>query len=114
MRTEELSRPPQHFHLALLGEPLEPTGQFTDDRIFPAPQLVEINLRLAEDDAVVGHLGGLIDHLGRMQQCLGRDTPDVEAYAAEGRPTLDERHRKPEIGSTKGCGIPAGAGAKYE
>ena len=53
--------------------------------VLPAAQLVEVELRLAEADAVLRQVGRLVDHPRDVQQRLRRDAADVEADAAEGR-----------------------------
>ena len=57
-------------HLALLGELSKPTGEASHDLVFPAAQLREIDLWLAELDAVGSHFLGLGDHTRGMQQRL--------------------------------------------
>src|SRR4029078_10409144 len=47
------------------------------------PQLVEIELRLAEGDAVFGHLAGFADDLGGMQERLTGNAAAIDADAAE-------------------------------
>ncbi len=49
-----------------------------------------------------------------MQQRLGRDTPDVQAHAAQHRPAFDQRHFEAEIGGPECRGIPTHAGAEHD
>ena len=54
------------------------------------------------------------DHLGGVQQRLGRDAADVEADAAQGRPALDQHHLLAEVGGAEGGGVAAGTGAQHQ
>ena len=83
MRAEKLSAAAHHLDFALLGERRESAGQPLHDAGLPGAQLVEIELRLAEDDAVRAHRVRILDDLGRVQQRLGRDAADIQAHAAE-------------------------------
>ena len=56
----------------------------------------------------------LVDDLGDMQQRLGRDAADIEAYAAKGRPRVDQHDVLPEIGGAESGGIAAGTGAENQ
>jgi len=58
------------------------------------------------------HLFGLGDHLGGVQQCLGRDAADVQAGPAQGRIALDQDHRFAQIGGTEGRSVAAGSRAE--
>ena len=75
--------PRTHLDLALLGEHLESAGELGDDRALPRAQLGAIDRGHAEGDAALGHLLGVLDHLGRVQQRLGGNAADVQAHAAE-------------------------------
>ena len=82
VRRDEPASAGDHVDLALLGHAGETTGQLLDDLVLVRAQLVEVDLRLAETDAHVFGVGGLLDHASGMQQRLGRDAADVEADAA--------------------------------
>ena len=56
---------------------------------------------------------GLLDHVGRMQQRLGRDAADVEADPAEAGVTLDQHGIEAEIGAAERRGVAAGTGADH-
>ena len=60
------------------------------------------------------HLLGLGDHLGGVQQRLGRDAADIEADPAQRRPALDQHHLAAEVGGAEGGGVAAGAGAQHQ
>jgi hypothetical protein len=93
-RTGEFCLAVNHVHLALLGQYAEPIGQFRHDAILPRAQALEIDLRRRENDAVGGHVRGVLDHLGRVQQRLGGDTPHIQANAPQHGPAFDQRDLK--------------------
>ena len=101
-------------HLARLGEAREAADELLDDAVLPAAQLVDVDLRRPEADAVRAHLVRLVDHLGGVQQRLRRDAADVEADAAEHRPALDQHHLLAEVGGAKRGRVAAGPGAEHE
>ena len=64
----------------------------------------EVELRRADLDAeALESVAGQLEHLGDVQQRLGRDAADVQAGAAEGRHLLDDRHLEAELGGLDGC-----------
>ena len=79
-----------------------------------AAQLLEVELRLAERDAVLGHLAGLADDLGDVEQRLGRDAAAVEADAAELGVFVDEHDLHAVVGGVQGGRVAAGAAADDE
>ena len=76
--------------LALLGQRRRARRSARRRRPPSRRAALEIDLRLAERDAVRGHLLGLGDHARRVQQRLGRDAADVQADAAERLVALDQ------------------------
>ncbi len=100
--------------LALFGQPGEALRAPADDVGFPGANLVEVDLRLAEGDAVGGERARVVDHLGDVQQSLRRNAADVEAHAAESRVALDEHDLQAEVRGAEGSGVAAGAGAEDE
>ena len=67
----------------------EAGGEFADHRIFVVAQFVDIHLWRGKTDAVIAH-GQRFFHDGDgVQQGFGRHATDVQAGAAEGRPTFD-------------------------
>ena len=113
LRRFEFPHALQRRHLALFRQGYQALGQAADHRILPAAQLVDVDLRLAECDARVRHLLGLGHHLGRMQQRLGRNAADVEAYPAQRRVALDQHDFLAQVGRAKGRGIAARARAQH-
>ena len=91
-----------HLDLALLREQCEAVGQFGDDPVLPGAQPIAVDLRGSKHDAAGGHVGRLLDHLGGMQQRLGRDAAHVQAHSAERRRAFDEGDFEPEIRRAKG------------
>ncbi len=109
VRVDKPRRAVHDLHLALPGQRAEAIGELLHDAALPVAQLVEIDRRLAEVDAELGRLPGLLDHARRVQQRLRRDAADVEADAAERRPALDQRDVHSEIGGAKSGRIAAGS-----
>ncbi len=56
---------------------------------------------------MLGHLLPLADHLGGVQQRLGRDAADIEAHSSERRPALDQDHLLAEVRGPKGGAVAA-------
>ena len=104
----ELALSDHGLDLALLREADEAAGQALDHAVLPAANGRWVEGRRAEAHAVRTHRLGVVDHLGDMQQRLGRDAADVEAYAAECRARVDQDDVLPQIGSTEGGGVAAG------
>ena len=101
--------------LARLRHPRQPAGQLADDRSsFHVAQRVEVDLRRAERDAVLGQRLRLGDHLRDVQQRLRRDAADVEADAAEHRVALDHHDVEAEVGGAERRRVAAGPGAQHE
>jgi hypothetical protein len=96
--------------LALLRHGREATGQLADDLVLPVTELLGIDLGLAEDDAMVRHGRRFVDHFGRVQQCLGRNAPDVEANTPEIGPALDQDDIHAQVGGTKRGRVTTGSG----
>ena len=66
------------------------------------------------DSAVLGHLLGLGDHLGRVQQRLGRDAADVEADPAQRAAAVHQDDLFAQVGGPEGGGVAAGTGAEHQ
>ncbi len=75
--------PTRVVDLALFGQAGQPAGEPGDDAVLPAAQGVEVDGGGGEGQPGVGHLLGFGDHLGGVQQRLGRDAADVEAHPAQ-------------------------------
>lgn len=100
--------------LASLCHSGKAAGQLLDDAILEPTQLVEIELRRTEGDAMVGEMLDLVDHGCRVQQRLARDAADIEADAAERVVALDQHGLHAEVGGTEGGGVAAGTGAQNQ
>ena len=74
-------------------------------------QLLQVDLRLAERDAVLGHLVRLANDLRGVQQRLGRNAPAVEAHAAELRVLVDQGDLHAVVGGVEGGRVSAGPAA---
>ncbi len=104
-----------YFHAAGLGQLPYAGTEFLQDRIFPGPQLVEIDPRFTETDTAVSRVAGLEDELGGVEQCLGRDTSAVQANAPEAVIFLDENDLLAVVRRVKRRCVTAGPGAdNYE
>ena len=100
--------------LALLGQAGEAAGEAGDDGVLPGPEPVEVDGRVAEGEAVSGHLLRLADDPGGVEEGLGGDAADVEADAAERGPALDQGGGPAEVGGPEGGRVAAGAGPEHE
>jgi hypothetical protein len=59
-------------------------GELFDDLVLAADHRTDIDRRIRGRDAMDSEVvGQVVELLGRIQQCLGRDAADVEAGAAE-------------------------------
>ncbi len=65
-------------------------------------------------DAVRGHLLGLGDDAGGVQERLGGDAADVQAHAAQRLVALDQHRLQPEVGGAKRRRVAARSGADDE
>ena len=100
------------FDLALPGKLRQSTNQFGHDLVFPGKQFSRVNLRLAKNDTVFGHLFCFVNYACRVQQRLRRNTADVEANTAQHGPAFDKNDIHPKIGGAKGGRVTTRAGAK--
>ena len=101
-------------HLALLRHRGEAAGELADHLVLEVAQLVDVDVRLAEGDAMGGHRLGLVDHRGGMQQRLGRDAAHVEADAAEGGVALDQHGVHAQVGGTERGRVATRTGAEHD
>ena len=85
-----------------------------NDRLFPSPQLVEVDLRLTEVNAVGREPCSLVEHSGGVQQSLGGNATDDETDAAKDGVALDEDNSLPEVGGPEGGGVAARPGAQNQ
>ncbi len=71
--------------LVLLHQHRDAVGELFDDAALAGQHRFEVEAHGAEDDPVARRLvASLFEELGRLEQRLGGDAPDVEAGAAEG------------------------------
>ena len=114
MRIDKLTHAVCHGDLARLGHAGQAAGQLGDHAVLVAAQLVQVDLRLAEADAVGGQLACLVDDRGVVQQRLGRDTAHVQADAAQRVVALHQHGGQTQVGGAEGGRIAAGAGAQHQ
>src|SRR5207249_7740044 len=105
IRIEKAADAAHDLDLARLGHAGEPAGELLDHAFLEAAQLVDVDLRRAEGDAMRTHVLHFIHHCGCVQQRLRRNAADVEAYTAQRRVALDKHRLHPKVGRTKRSGI---------
>ena len=110
----EPALPIYHLDLALLGEAREAARQLLDHAVLPAADRGGVERRRAKAHAMRTHRLGVVDHLGDMQQRLGRDAANVETDAAKRRSRLDQNDVLPQVGGAKGGGVAAGTCAQNQ
>ena len=98
----------------VLAMPFRPSVRRLTAPSLNAAHAVEVDLGLAEGDALAGRLLGVGEHAGEVQQRLGRDAADVQADAAEALVALDEHGLQAEVGRAEGGRVAAGAGADHD
>ena len=97
VRVRERGTALQPVDLVLLEQELDAAGQLLD-RLAPSRRASGRGRARRRDlDAELGEraVGGLLEQLGRVEQRLGRDAPDVEARAAQRLARLGARGRSP-------------------
>src|SRR5260221_14698295 len=104
----------QHGPLAHLRHRGEAAGELAYHLALERPQLLQIDARLAEGDAVRRELARGVHHRCSMQQRLGGDAAYIQADSAEGRIALDEDCLQAEVGSAKSRRVAADARAQYQ
>ena len=98
--------------LFFLNRKATPLTFGVDRRVLVRQHLLQVELRLADLDAErVEGVAGLVEHLGGVQQRLGRDAADIEAGAAKRRALLDHGDLQAELGGLDGADIAARAGS---
>ena len=63
---------------------------------------------------MLGHLLGLGDDLGRVEQRLGRDAAHVQTDPAEAGVAFDQHDLLAQVGGAEGGGIASGTGAQHD
>ena len=114
VRIEEACIAAHDGDLAALGHAGKARGHAADHFLFPATQAVDIDLGLAELDAVCLEALGLLDDRDGMQQGLGRDAADVEADTAQGGVALDDDDLHAQISGAEGSRVTTRAAADDE
>jgi len=100
--------------LAHLGHGGQAAGEFADDLFLVATQLVDVEHRLTEVHAQVGHVADLVHHGGHVQERLGRDAAHVQAHTTQGGVALDQHDLETQIGGAEGSAVATGATAEHE
>ena len=98
--------------LVFLEEGCDSPVQRLNHRIFPRHHGRQIERNVAGLNAVAGEGGlGLVVQLAGIEQCLARNTPPVEAGAAQGGLFFDAADAHAQLGGADGGNVSAGAGA---
>ena len=100
--------------LRCLASPVSPPVSRVTTPSFQSAQRVQVDGRRGEDQPVAGHLLGLGDHLGRVQQRLGRDAAHVQADPAERTAAVDHDDLLAQVGGPERRGVAARSGAEHE
>src|ERR687889_683825 len=85
--------------LVLLHKTLHAAPELVDDLFAALGGLRVIELYLADLDPEVFAVSGVVQEMGRLEQCFGRDAAYVQASASEmpSLPLLDEGHAHPQL-----------------
>ena len=89
--------------LRCLARPASPPVSLATTWFFHERSLSKSICGARKHYAVSAHGTRVVDHLGRMQQRLGRNAADVQAHAAQRRPAIHQCHLESKIGGTE-CG----------
>ncbi len=89
VRAGEFAQAVNHFHFTAFRHARQTAGQLVDDFFFPGTNFVDVGLRLAKNDTVLGQRFRFFDHFRYVQQRFRRDTADVQANTAEGVVTFN-------------------------
>ena len=108
-RRDETGRPVDDPDLAPLRELAEPPAERRNHFLLASPEVVELDLRLAEVDPPGLHLPRFRQHPADMKEGLGGNATPQQAGTAEAILLLDDRHLHAEIGREERRGIPTGA-----
>ena len=108
LRIDEDAAGVDHLHVAPLGQLCQAAGEGVDHLFLAGPHGVDVELQLAEADAPFAHVAGLADHLGHMQQGLGRNAPAQQASPPQSGIGLDDGDLHPQVGGHKRRRIPPG------
>jgi len=95
-----------HGDAAALDQPGEPLEEAGDDAVLVLVDAAHVDALERGVDAELLGLARGVGHLGRVQEGLGRDAPDVQARPAE-LALLDERHGEAELRGPQGTGVAA-------
>src|SRR4029450_13699285 len=101
----------QMVHLPVFDELTGPSSQTTDDGVFEAAELVEVDFRLAELNAPSLGVPRFGDQFGHMQPRFRRNAAAINAHAAGIDLGIDERDLHAQVGREKSGRVPTWAAA---
>ena len=87
------------------GHASETIRKFSNYLFLPLPHLSDVNYGLSEADAMLFHGFRILDHLGKVQESLGRDAPDVEANSAKRGVTFNNYRVQSKVSAAEGGGV---------
>ena len=105
-------RPENDRDLAAAQQRLDALGEAVDDLLLARLGAVQVERRQPDVDPEVARAEDGAQHLGRLQQLLGRDAAAVEAGAADAV-LLDQRDVEPGGGAVERRGVARGATAQH-
>src|SRR5262249_52261362 len=101
VRIDDLGHAPKVHDLAVLGQLAGAVRQSSDHRLLESPELIEIDLRLAEADAPRFRMPRVADDVRDVEQRLRGNASAIDADAAGVGFGIDEGDVEPEIGGEK-------------
>ncbi|OEZ92696.1 hypothetical protein JAB9_46260 [Janthinobacterium sp. HH107] len=113
VRGEELAHSGDDLRLARLGHAGQAARHVRDHAFLVLAYLVDVDRRLGERHARVGHVRRFVDDGCHVQQRLGRDAAHVQAHAAQGGVALDDDRRHAQVGRAERRRIAARTAAKH-
>ncbi len=84
VRPGKFTQTVNHFDLTAFCHTCEAAGQLVNYFVFPGADFVDVGLRFAEDDAVLGQRFSFFNHFRDVQQRFRRDTTYIQTNTAEG------------------------------
>src|SRR5215203_1914093 len=101
--------------LVLLHQALHAAPELVDDLFATLGRLGVVELHLADLDPVVFAVSDVVQQMGRLKQCFGRDAAQVKARPSEmpALPLLDEGYAHPQLAGPDGRYISTVPAADY-
>src|SRR5919112_1962337 len=99
---DEAADPVVDSYLVLLHQALHTAPELAYDLLTALGRLRVVELHLADLDTEVFAVSGVVQQMGRLEQCFGRDAAHVQACPSEmsALPLLDEGYAHPQLART--------------